>query len=210
MDHVVMPLFPIPIYISTIELSDTFKEEIKNLDFKRIDADNGDLSIDTRLLENPIFDQIKQEILKHVELYARESLKVADHITFKIKNSWAMKHKKNDYSQPHVHTNSILSGILYIEVDKDSGNLVFQKDLNYTNLFPPAIDISVKERNIFNSKRWTFTPTVGQLFMFPSHLTHSVTTCLSDNIRYCLAFNLFPEGTLGLEHGEALAILDLT
>ena len=179
------------------------------LEFKRISANNGDISVSNNVLDILDFDDLKTQIQNHVDEYCREYLNIADNIHFKFLNSWAMRHRKGDFSDPHLHTNSILSGILYINVDEKSGNLIFQKDANYCNLFPPAVDLPVKSRNIFNSKTWTFTPENNQLFLFPSNLTHKVDVCMSDNIRYCLSFNLFPAGTLGLEHAELISVLDL-
>lgn len=209
MEHVVMPLFPIPIYISKIEDISKAKEQVKHLEFKRLGIDNGDSTINKRILDDPAFQQMRSDIMKHVENFTKNSLKISNHIVFKIQNSWAMKHKKGDFSQNHLHVNSILSGIVYLDVDKISGNLVLHKDPNYSNLFPPAIDLPFDERNIFNSKTWSFTPEEGQIFIFPSNLTHSVETSMSDNLRYCIAFNLFPSGSLGLEHAEAMAVLRL-
>ena len=204
-----MPLFSIPLYVSNIDITKEMKEITKSIEYKRINVDNGDLSINPRILDDPIFNKIKIEILKHIDCFINETLKVSTHITFNIQNSWVMRHKKNDYSQPHIHINSLLSGILYIDVDDKSGDLVFQKENNYPNLFPPAINVPVKERNIFNSKSWSFTPTVGQIFIFPSTLSHSVNNSMSDNFRYCIAFNLFPTGSFGIEEPEPLSILNL-
>lgn len=207
MDHVVMPLFSIPLYVSNIKITDEFRQLAESMEYRRLNIDNGDLSTNTRVLDDSNFENIKVEIQKHIDHYVKDILKVADYINFNIQNSWLMRHKKGDFSNSHIHANSLLSGILYIDVSPDSGNLVFHKEYNYPNLFPPAINVPVKERNIFNSKTWTFTPGVGQIFIFPSSLSHSVDVCMSDKLRYCLAFNLFPSGTLGLEDGEPLSIL---
>lgn len=209
-EHVVMPLFSIPAYISNIEITDSIVEKIKTIKFKRIASNNGDLSINSRILDDILFKDLRSEIVKHIEFYTKDILKVADHINFNIQNSWIMKHQQGDFSHAHIHVNSIISGILYIQVDDESGDIIFHKDSNYANLFPPAIDLPVKERNIFNSKTWSFTPKSGQLFMFPSSLSHSVTSCMSENLRYCLSFNIFPSGTLGIEQDEPLSILTLS
>lgn len=208
--HVVMPLFSIPIYISNIEITNNIRDKIREVPLKRINVNNGDLSISSRILDDLNFQDIKSKIINHIDIYTKEILSVADYINFNIQNSWIMRHTKGDYSHTHIHTNSLLSGIVYIEVDDNSGDIVFQKDSNYTNLFPPAIDVDVKERNIFNSKTWEFTPKSGQIFIFPSNLSHSVNESKSDNLRYCLSFNLFPSGTLGLNEGEPLSILNLS
>ena len=204
-----MPLFAIPFYAASVPVSLADKTRIKSEKYKRLAIDNGDVTENVYLLNSPSYGNLKASIEEHIEFLIREHFKVDKSIKFEIKNSWAMCHHKGDWSGRHQHSNSLLSGILYIETDKDSGDIVFEKDYSYTNLFPTAIDITVESRNVFNSKNWSFTPENDQLFIFPSHLCHSVTTSQSDNLRYCIAFNVFPVGTLGIGDHEKLSVLEL-
>ena len=209
MDHVLMPMFAVPIYTSNIEVTDEIVTLAQTQEYKRLDIDNGHVSVDQHILDNKDFEKINQEIKKHVSFFTKDLLHTESYINFEIQNSWLMKHKKGDWSHPHIHVNSILSGIFYIQTDEESGDLIFERDHNYVNLFPPAIQVPVSERNVFNSKEWTLRPNKGNIYIFPSNLAHKVTISKSENLRYCLAFNIFPKGTLGLDNEEQLSVLSL-
>ena len=70
----------------------------------------------------------------------------------------------------HAHL-SILSAVLYLQVDAQSGDLFFQKE-NFSNL--------------------RIRPEVGKLVIFPPHLKHGVEINQSSKERISFAFNLFP------------------
>ena len=209
LEHTLIPLFAIPFYASTVPVSLADKTRIKNEKYKRLTVNNGDITENTYLLDLPQYANLKSSIMEHVEFLIREHLKVDKSIKFEMKNSWATKHYKTDWADRHQHSNSLLSGILYIETEQDSGDVIFEKDLSYHNLFPTAVDVPFESRNVFNSKTWSFTPEPDRLFIFPSHLVHRVTPSNTDKPRYCVAFNFFPVGTLGLGAYEKLGVLEL-
>jgi uncharacterized protein (TIGR02466 family) len=135
--------------------------------------------------------------MKALDIYVREVLHVRENINFEMTNSWIVKHDKGDWGQSHIHTNCLLSGVLYLQTNDKSGAIVFNKDVTQQNLFPNAIDIEFEEWNIFNSKRWRFQPKNNQTFFFPSSVLHSIEDNESDETRYSIAFNFFPKGKLG-------------
>ena len=208
-EFVLMPLFAMPLYFSKVDLTKEDITLVKSIKYKRLTSNNGDVSEDMYLLDDVRFKSIRERIEQHVNRHVYGNLKVDNTIKFEITNSWVMRHHKNDWAPKHQHSNSILSGILYIETEEGSGDLIFDKDYSYVNLFPPAVDVPVSERNVFNSKTWTFYPEPGHIYIFPSHLMHYVTESKSENLRYCLPFNLYPVGTLGNEHTEKMGILEL-
>jgi uncharacterized protein (TIGR02466 family) len=116
-----------------------------------------------------------------------------------------MEHPPGDYNFLHFHVNSIISGVVYISVTPNSGDLIFQK--NVDNLQLGMIDLGVKHYNEFNSKVFRVTPVEGQLLIFPSNLFHRAETNCSGETRYCLPFNYFIKGTLQKGGPEELVIL---
>jgi uncharacterized protein (TIGR02466 family) len=208
-ESTILQLFPIPFYISSIDLENQTKESIRNLEYNRFRVDNGWCSSDTYILKKPELEKLHAQILEHVEQYVRKFLHVKDTIKFEITNSWAVKHTTGDWGGQHHHTNSLISGIVYTDTDELSGEITLHKDNGFTNLFPPAISCDFIEYNNLNSKSWKILPKTGQIFLFPSHLDHSVSQSLSDNMRYCVAFNVFPKGSLGLETWEKISTLHL-
>jgi uncharacterized protein (TIGR02466 family) len=204
-----LPLFSIPVYISSLDIDDDTVTLIENTEFKRLDINNGDRSKDTYILNSERFKNLRSSIMNHVDRLVKEVFFVEKYINFEMKNSWIMRHTTGDYAGGHVHPNSMLSGILYIKTDDQSGNLIFKKSPNHLTVFSGNLELPVKEYNIFNSTSWSITPKTNQLIIFPSHLVHEVTRCISNNVRYCIAFNLFPTGTLGLTDAESISILEL-
>lgn len=197
-DYTVMPLFSTPIYIKEyVPISDEEKNILKTLDYERMDTDNGYFSKDKYVLENPELVNLKEHILDCVNEFTFGELKIAKNIEFYITNSWTTKHKKFDWAQPHAHTNSLLSGVFYFQVDEKSGKLWFQKESNHYTTFPMHIDLDVTEYNILNSKGWAFTPKNNQLYLFPPWLKHNVNNNESDELRYSLAFNIYLKGKIG-------------
>jgi hypothetical protein len=192
----ILRLFSIPLYVSTVDV-DGLELLVKDLDYYRTRMDDGSISNNVRILDNVDFSPYRFKILEQIRDYIYNKLECHDETRIIITNSWIMKHLKKDRSNPHLHTNSMFSGILYINVDDASGNLSFHKGERVT-IFPPQMDYEFKNKNSLNASIWTFTPKIGDLLLFPSILVHSVDENLSHIDRYCLAFNFMIEGNVGL------------
>jgi uncharacterized protein (TIGR02466 family) len=105
-----------------------------------------------------------------------------------------MKHLRGDWAQEHSHTNSLLSGIVYLDTDETAGDIHFN---NRSSIFPSAVDVEYSGYNIYNSRGWSITPKTGDVLIFPSTLLHSVSKNIYNKARYSLSFNMFVEGKLG-------------
>src|SRR5690606_2821148 len=66
--------------------------------------------------------------------------------------------------------------------------------------FPPALDLDMDAFNIYNCKSWGYTPKTNDVCLFPSVVTHSVDPNESSEDRWCLAFNVFVRGDIGVLH----------
>lgn len=205
MKHNLTPLFPIPLYQSNINRSDRDLDFIKSQSFSRMPADNGSYTENKRILDSKELALLREKIQSHIDYFLHQVLDCDDQLNFEIQNSWVNKHDKDDFAGSHRHSNSIVSGIYYLEVDDQSGAIVFQKDKSYYNLWTDTVEIGFNYQkhsdqsklNVFNSDAWGIYPQIGDLLLFPSLLYHSVTENLSGNTRYSLAFNVFPKGEFG-------------
>lgn len=104
--------------------------------------------------------------LKTVVLFDAKKQKLSRYSSF-----WFNIAKKGEVTGLHDHaSNSELSGVTYLQSDRNSGNLFFKKD-------------GIKEIEM--------EPQVGRLVLFPSSLRHGVRENRSDAERISLAFNLF-------------------
>jgi len=123
------------------------------------------------------------EIEKHSRLFSHQ-LSV-DHIV-NMDKIWVNINGTSDFNVAHIHPNCLLSGVFYVKVPKDSGNLVFMN---------PACDTMIydwknfKTFNGYNSASLSFTPKENELFMFPSWLKHQVDPNNSKKERVSLSFN---------------------
>jgi uncharacterized protein (TIGR02466 family) len=95
-------------------------------------------------------------------------------------NYWAQVHSQNESTNLHDHVDCFdiknspdLSGVYYLEVPKDSGDIVFQWPINKYNQY----------------KRWWFKPKEGDLLLFPSTLDHFVTKNTAVEKRIAVSFN---------------------
>jgi uncharacterized protein (TIGR02466 family) len=110
-----------------------------------------------------------------------------------ITQSWVNYTKQGHQHHKHRHTNSILSGVLYIETDPKTDLILFSS---------PALSsysFRVKEANPYNAESMANRVAPAQLIIFPSSLVHEVPPVESKKERISLAFNTFIKGDLGMD-----------
>jgi len=196
----VAPLFSTPLFISQLGQPDSQSVAVvKQADMRRVKANNGWSSVNTRILDGPDMQYLKGSILREINAYAFEALGLKRKYQFQITNSWVMKHQKGDFSHAHAHENSLISGVYYVETYENSGPILFSKPYKEMNLFPAFFGWEFERRDILNADVWPVLPKNGMLVLFPSHLTHSVEPSQADADRYCVAFNVFVKGQFGSE-----------
>ncbi len=88
-------------------------------------------------------------------------------------SGWSVVLKKGGHQKRHIHPESIVSGVIYIQLPKES------------------TDDSKKEGNlVFPSNNMKMvTPKQGMAVLFPSYLPHETVPINSDEERICIAFN---------------------
>jgi len=109
---------------------------------------------------------------------------------------WFNKSEQGMWHQEHIHSNSFLSGILYLSPSGSRTEFKFPGlwSEQFTTLNLVAAD---------NEKITHSQPTeVGTMVVFPSKLYHGVTPHDLPEPRYTMAFNAFPSGLLGSSSPE--------
>jgi len=104
---------------------------------------------------------------------------------------WFNQSQQGMWHQEHIHSNSFLSGILYLSPSNSCTQFRFPGlwGEQFTTLNLVAAN---------NEKILYEQPTeVGTMVVFPSKLLHGVTPHDLPAPRYTLAFNAFPSGLLG-------------
>jgi len=108
---------------------------------------------------------------------------------FKVKGAtfhqmWACINKKHDQNLIHSHTNNYnLSGVYYLGVPPDSGEIVFRDPRPGANQAPYRLFKDDGDSEYF-------MPVEGQVLMFPSYLEHFVLPNRSDGDRISMSFDL--------------------
>ena len=127
-------------------------------------------------------------------------------ISMNITTSWVNRYSKGDLTHQHHHSNSIISGVYYLEDCDHTAPIQFHRAPGYVNLWPNTINLPIKTHNALNIDVVTVIPKAGELIMWPSHLAHSVPPNQSDQLRHTIAFNTFVKGTLDPQGGSELTI----
>ena len=186
-------IFPTPIYISKVDRKLT-PLELKFVDKNKKDHYKNDGNITSNnnyILNEKPFVNIKKELHLKVKDYFDKIISPANNITPYITQSWLNYTETNQYHHKHQHPNSLVSGVFYINCNKEHDKIKFFNDTYKT------IRLEIKEWNLWNSETWWFSVKTGDVILFPSSLTHMVETKQGDNTRISLAFNVFIKGTVG-------------
>jgi uncharacterized protein (TIGR02466 family) len=198
----IITTFSTAIGVSKITLDDSIIDFIKNLEYRRVENNNGYISTSLNLLNNHELVDLKKSIIDSVRSYANNILKVSEDCRFDLTTSWANKHSTTDFSQEHDHVNSLFSGILFVDIPEDSGNSIFYNPNPNLGL---SLEFNYTDYNQYNSNKIEMKPTAGDLLIFPSSLKHSVTKNTSIDDRYTIAFNVFATGQFG-SHERSLVV----
>lgn len=181
-------IFPTPIYISQIDVSEV---DVDHISMRSNGPDNiVTLSETDFLLNDPQYDQIKNQIDEHMRHYYHDVLQYGTAVYPVMTSSWVVKSLPNQESSWHTHANSFFSGVLYLTNDPNSGTLSFKKDLEMLMPLMPPIDTL----NQYNNRVFSIKPQKGLLVLFPSTLNHKVDKNLSNAVRTSIAFNYFLRG----------------
>ena len=102
-------------------------------------------------------------------------------------NMWANINGPGNYNRPHLHPNSLFSGVYWVKTPKNSGNLM---------LYDPRPGIQMTMPNRKDGKLppeyWRevhYEPKAGRCIMFPSWLWHEVKPNKSNDTRISVSFN---------------------
>jgi uncharacterized protein (TIGR02466 family) len=135
----------------------------------------------------PLTDPIVSKQLLHwsADLIKKEYvIKPNIKIDMALNNFWINENYKHSYNISHTHPGAHLSGVYYLEIPENSGNIFFE-DFNkqFTNLY------SFFEGEDFYCQ-YTVENCNNQLIIFPSNILHGVQKSLSNQPRISVSFNL--------------------
>ena len=123
------------------------------------------------LLKNYVFNFIKSSLNKEIT-------------KFDLKSSWAVCQFESDYNPIHWHDGH-LSGVMYTKMPDDMGSSYKQENKNGRIAFIHGAT------QFLVSSVYDVKPEVGDLFIFPSYMMHTVYPFFSDQERRSISFNAF-------------------
>ena len=216
-------LFPTPVGIYELERNITTKElnYIKSLN-RRANMFNETSSSNYVLNDCKELKSIREFIQSSLNEYVFETISPTEEVSTYITQSWTNYTEAGQTHHEHRHHNSMVSGVFYIQVVEQRDNVLFHK---------PGVDelplkIIPKEHNIFNSKAWEYLVTTGQLYLFPSYLSHGVPEVgsgatgkmptakdqngnyIQGSTRISLSFNTWCEGLVGMHNNLDALVLE--
>ena len=195
--YLIFPLFSTPLVVP----EETYQFNKKELNYiKKLKTTKNSYnrsSINKYLLKAPELSSIKKYLEKWLNIYAHEFLKIKG-VKFYITQSWCNYNAVGDKHHAHIHPNSLISGVFYIQGDKTP--IEFGRD---KNLLP--LQVNHESFHIYNARTYWVNVETGKLFLFPSTLNHSVKKNVSKTKRISLSFNTYARG----EFGEAYKLTHL-
>ena len=196
----VVGLFPIPVYIQQNAVNEEDVNSLRNAELlpeHDFTANFGLQSVNSKILDLPENNSLREKIKYYVNDFANNVLMLAGE--YELTQSWVSIKKPYQMHYPHVHPNSIISGVLYYDNIENPESIVFHKNIDATDyVMRPAQD---KMRDsIYMHTEATVRVDNYMLLLFPSYLKHGVMTNQSDVNRYSLAFNAVPKYQLGLQN----------
>lgn len=192
----VLSIFATPLASTTIDFDlNRTLNYLKSVPFEYVNDRSCEYSVSKRLLTDPFFSDIVTQINHEAALYASEvmayNVKHSDY-TIEMKTSWSIKMKPGDYAGSHYHSQSLFTGILYLDVN-NSNQVVLQSPHGKFNSFA---EVPLTKATMFNDNNHKVTPQAQTLVLFPSHLSHYAENNQSDKTLYYLIMDFSVKGTL--------------
>jgi uncharacterized protein (TIGR02466 family) len=198
-------LFPTPIGefsygedmapFSEIVKSEGYQKHIKNGSGNRY-SDHDVLSYDSFGPLREWIDKCLQEYYQHTFVPLEQQHPQELYIT----ESWVNYANNSESHEWHNHTNSIISGVFYIEATDDA--IEFKSPKPYNQIMPEPDYF-----NEYNSSQWWLPARTATLYLFPSWLHHGVPVFENrEEDRISIAFNTFLKGIVSRRLSSRLEI----
>ena len=143
----------------------------------------------TEMHKMPVFEPLVKELFVMMNDIWKEERIDREPV---LGNMWANINPPGGYNAPHVHPNSLFSGVYYIKSLKNSGRL--------SCIDPrPGVQLNMPTRKKGELPKYLWRevnlePKEGRIIMFPYYLWHSVEPNESNDIRISVSFNFIQHG----------------
>ena len=187
-------LFPIVIHEFTVPTFKQVENDLIKLIYEEKKKDPVGVTISndggwqSKKLQHP--NLISDLIINEVISYFIKNKIFKEGVLLKLNGLWANINKRGDSNVLHDHPNCDLSGVFWIKIPKDSGNIEFVNSDSHPRFNEFESYSRELKLNIMADHGWWIPPTPGQILIFPSCLLHRVRKNNSNQDRISVSFNI--------------------
>jgi uncharacterized protein (TIGR02466 family) len=149
-------------------------------------------STDRYIFKHKELKGVKKFVQDNLDAYWHGMLAVSKESPLHITQSWVNFNEKTTEHHSHRHTNSCLSGVMYVE---NTSPILFEKEKEH--LILPFLSLKYTALNQLNSPDLAVETKNGALLIFPSSTMHRVAPNQSENCRISISFNTWLSGNVG-------------
>jgi len=193
----VIPLFPTIIHGVDIQDFEEVKDNIIEFVYNEQKKDPKGLNLSNEggwhsNNEYHFFENIlKDFITKNVTNYFQSNSDTfSNDFQYKLTGLWMNINGNGGYNKSHMHPQSHMSGVCWLQLPKNSGGIVLQN----ASYFSCSKEISVYNKNFIEQMvlhpEYELFPGSGKMLLFPSSLYHCVQPNRSNEDRISISFNL--------------------
>ena len=188
--------FPTCIYIKDIPDVKKFNEDLTQHIIEWKSADEGLKKTNMNGWHSKTDMHTKSEyqvLVKHLQEMQQEIFQ-EEHLGSGpfLGNMWANVNPPGGYNRPHLHPNSLFSGVYYIKAPKNSGSLKLIDPRPGAHTVMPR-----RKPGELPPQFWrdvNYQPIEGRIIMFPAWMWHEVETNMSAELRISVSFNFIQKG----------------
>ena len=185
--------FPTTIYGHDTQLDNNFlANEIVNWSKKNSGVKKTNVNgwhSETNMHELPQFKPLVDELFKmQHQIFKEEWLDREP----RLGNMWANINYQGGYNKPHIHPNSLFSGVYYVHAQPNSGKLICNDPRPGIQTVMPVRKPGQPPKHLWRETH--LEPKPGRIIMFPAWLWHSVEPNQSNDIRISVSFNFIQDG----------------
>jgi uncharacterized protein (TIGR02466 family) len=185
-------LFATPIWHFDIDSNIDFNlikeqcNQIKDDDLGRTESnENGYQSNNIELTNYKEIEKLMSFIMAQSYVILND-IKVSEKLPLTLQECWLNINGKHSKNRRHSHGNALLSGVVYIDVPENSGNIRFYRQLNNSYYYRSYYSGDSE----FVHEYISYKPVNKKAIIFQSYLEHDVEENLTDKQRYSIAFNI--------------------
>ncbi len=187
----VKDIFPTPIWVADLDpakaaaLNQRLAGEIYRLTEPRAPVPiGGTWQTDPVLHQRPEFAEFTR-LVQQAARAALDFLKIK-YNGIEITGCWANINPFGGQNSPHLHPNNFLSGVYYVALPDDVGQITFGDPRPQAQMIMPK----AKSWNKYTGNEIKLETKPGRFVLFPAWLVHSVPVNRSDKHRVSISFNV--------------------